>query len=181
MVAHVPDISPNAQGVWPRVWMVLNTFHRSLFWKMMGWWNLLMYTRCPKKQWNSFSEDRGWAFFSLFFQQPPHLQRYFPLWIRISTGEQPRQRKELFRAPEQTVLQNSLCRNQEQRTLLLKQIPLLCLGIRDLGGWLGCTLHNNSLLLSVRWIAKNTQHKSDELATLKQTPPGTDSRYSCDP
>lgn len=152
-----------------------------LLWKMMGWWNLLMYTRCPKKQWHSFSEDRGWAFFSLFFQQPSHLQCYFPLWIRISTGEQPRQRKELFRAPEQTVLQNSFCRNQEQSTLLLKQISLLCLGIRDLGGWLGCTLHNNSLLLSVRWIAKNPQHNSDELATLKQTPPGTGSRYSCDP
>lgn len=25
---------------------------------------------------------------------------------------------------------------------LLKQIPLLCLGIRDQGGWLGYTLHN---------------------------------------
>lgn len=123
MVVHAPDNSSNAQGVWPCVWMVLSTFYRSLFWKMMGWWNLLMHTRRPKKQWNSFSEDRGWAFFSLFFQQPSHLQRYFPLWIRISTGEQPRQRKELFRAPEQTVLQNSLCRNQEQSTLFIKTNP----------------------------------------------------------
>lgn len=158
------------------------TFYRSLFWKMMGWWNFLMYTRCPKKQWNSFSEDRGQAFFSLFFQQPSHLQRYFPLWIWISTGEQPRQRKELFRAPEQTVLQNSLCRNQEQSTLFIKTNPSSL--FRNTGSRRLARIHpsQQTLLLSVRWTAKNPQHNNDELATtLKQTPPGTGSRYSCDP
>lgn len=177
MVIYAPDNSPNAQGEWPCVWVVLSTFYRNLLWKVMVQWNLLMYTRCPKNHWNSFSEDRGWTLFSLFLQQPSHSQHYFPLWISIHTGEQPRQQKELFRAPKQTGLQNSLCRNQEQSALLLKQIPLLCLGIRNLEGWLGCALHSNSLLLSVRWIAKNPQHNSDELVALKQTPTATGSRY----
>jgi len=117
MVVYTPGNSPKAQGQWPCDSMVLSTFYRSLLQQVVGQWNLLVYTRGPKKHWNSFSEE-VWIFFSLFLQQPSHSQHYFPLWISISTGEQPRQRKELFRAPKQIVLQNSLCRNQEQSTLL---------------------------------------------------------------
>lgn len=114
MVVYAPDNSPNAQAEWPCVWMLLSTFYRSLLQKAMRQWNLLMYTRCPKQHWNSFSEERGWTLFSLFLQQPSHSQHYFPLWISLSTGEQPRQGKELFRAPKQTVLQNSLCKTSNR-------------------------------------------------------------------
>lgn len=148
MFFYAPDNSPNAQGNWPFGWMVLGIFYKSILQKVMGQWNLLMYPRCLKEHWNSFSEEGEWTLFSLFLQPPSsYSQHYFPLWTSISTGEQPRQGKELFRAPKQTVLQNSLYRNQEQSALLLKQIPILCLGIRNLEGWLGCALHNNSLLL----------------------------------
>lgn len=132
----------------------------------------------PKKTPKSSGWRRRGNLFLLFFHQPSHSQHYFPLRISISIGGHPRQRKELFSTPNQTVLQNSLCRNEEQNALLLKPIPLLSLRISNLEGWLRCTLHSNSLPLSVRWIAKNPQH-SDELAALKQIPTG--SRYPYDP